>query len=273
LPSAWDAIYAMYYRQIKRWVTARSRIASSIVQPLIWLVFLGIGFGNIFSGGGFIQPQVVSSIFTKVFGGVDYITFLTSGLVIMTAFIGSFISGLSVIWDKQFGFLKESLVAPAPRSASIVGRTLGDATVNTVQALLIILVAMPFVHGIILTGIPIALFYVFIMSIGFTGLGIAIALKFSSIEGFQFLINLITMPMLFMSGVFYPISSLPKWLQIIDLANPLVYAVDGSRYWLVGVRQGIYFMNPTIDFLLVIGISIALIGVAVRMFSKTTVED
>ena len=273
MSDAWNAASAMFYRQIKRWVTARSRMASAIIQPLIWLVFLGLGFGNIFNGEGVLSSNIVSSFFKSIFGGIDYLTFLTAGLVVMTAFIGSFVSGLSVIWDKQFGFLKESLVAPAPRSVSILGRTIGDATVNSIQSLLIVLVAIPIVNGIKISGIPVALAYVFIMSLGFTGLGIALALKFSSIEGFQFLINLVTMPMLFMSGIFYPVTSLPKWLQIINLTNPLSYAVDGERYWLVGVSKGVYFMNPLTDFIILLILSTILLLVAVFMFKRTTVED
>ncbi len=268
-----DAGLAMYYRQIKRWVTARSRIASSIIQPLIWLVFLGIGLGNMFNVGGIIPKSAVKFFLSQMFGGVDYLTFLTAGLVVMAGFIGSFMSGLSVIWDKQFGFLKESLVAPAPRSASIIGRTLGDATVNTIQSLLIVLVALPIVHGIRASGIPMAMLYVFIMSIGFTGFGITLALKFSSIEGFQFIINLITMPMLFMSGVFYPLTALPKWLRILNLANPLAYAVDGERYWLVGVSKGVYFMTPLRDLAVLTILSAVMMLIAVRMFENTTVED
>ena len=215
-----DALIALIYRQLKRWAISRSRLISTIIQPLLWIIFLGIGFGTVFSAQSiepsnlignstvarYIDPTVVKSLisryFKAVFGGIDYMTFLITGMASMTAFIGSFISGISVIWDKQFGFLKETLVAPASRKAVILGRVIGDSIINTVQSLIIILLALLVSSQINPWGIPAALLYIFIMSLGFTSLGVAISLKFSSMEGFQMIVNILTMPLMFMSGVF-----------------------------------------------------------------------
>ncbi len=286
-----DALTAMVYRQVKRWISARSRVVSMILQPLLWIIFLGIGFGTIFSAENIKIPEIpglegnatipllassreiIVKYFNNIFGGVDYITFLVTGMVAMTAFIGSFVSGISVIWDKQFGFLKESLVAPAPRSAIILGRMLGDAIVNTIQSLLIILLALVVAHSIKLAGIPFALLYVFIMSLGLTGVGVAISLKLSSIEGFQMIVNLITMPLIFMSGAFYPVDSMPGWMKIIALLNPLTYAVHGSRYWLVGITSSSRIFTPLNDLLVLIATAIVFALIAVKIFERTTLED
>jgi len=284
-----NAVASMFYRQVKRWANSRSRLVSTVIQPLLWLVFLGLGFGGVFnpenidaSALGINMTSIpipvnvtslMSRYFNNVFGGVDYITFMISGMVAMTAFMGSFIAGISVIWDKQFGFLKETLVAPAPRSLIIAGRILGDAFVNTVQSAIIITLALLFTSSIRLTGIPLALLYVFIMAVGFTGLGIAVSLKFSSMEGFQMIVNIVTMPLMFMSGVFYPVKSMPSWMQTIAMFNPLTYAVHASRYWLTGANVGFDYMDPIVDLVLLSAMSIVLLLVAMRLFERATLED
>ncbi len=286
-----DALLALIYRQLKRWAVSRSRIVSTIIQPLLWIIFLGLGFGTVFSVqsidlssiidnstiAGHIDPSVVRSIlsryFTTIFGGVDYITFLITGMASMAAFIGSFISGISVIWDKQFGFLKETLVAPASRKTIILGRIIGDSIVNTIQSLIIISLALLVAHQINSWGIPIALLYIFIMSLGFTSLGVAISLKFSSMEGFQMIVNILTMPLMFMSGVFYPISTMPDWMKFIAIMNPLTYCVYGTRYWLTGVKASLEFMNPMTSLLMLILFTIIFTMIATFSFEKTTIED
>jgi len=286
-----DALIALIYRQLKRWIISRSRIISIIIQPLLWIVFLGLGFGAVFSAQNidpssiignstitkYINPSVIRSMlsryFTATFGGVDYITFLITGMAAMTAFIGSFISGISVIWDKQFGFLKETLVAPASRKVIILGRTLGDSIINTVQSLVIILLALLITHQINPLGIPIALLYIFIMSLGFTGLGVAMSLKFSSMEGFQMIINLLTMPLMFMSGAFYPINTMPDWMKAIAIINPLTYCVYGTRYWLAGVRASLSFMTPLTSLVALTMFTIIFTAIAMVSFDKATIED
>ncbi|MCD6196631.1 MAG: ABC transporter permease [Staphylothermus sp.] len=286
-----DALIALIYRQLKRWAVSRSRIISIIIQPLLWIIFLGLGFGTVFSAQNielsstinnstitkYIDPSIIRSIlskyFTAIFGGVDYITFLITGMAAMTAFIGSFISGISVIWDKQFGFLKETLVAPASRKTIILGRIIGDSIINTVQSLIIILLALLITHQINPLGIPIALLYIFMMSLGFTGLGVTISLKFSSMEGFQMIVNLLTMPLMFMSGVFYPINTMPDWMKVIAIMNPLTYCVYGTRYWLAGVKASLGFMNPVTSLIILMLFTAIFATIAMFSFEKTTIED
>jgi len=279
------AFASMVYRQIKRWMGSRSRLISTVIQPLLWLIFLGLGFGGVFNPENIdlsklginatlpLAGNIISRYFNSVFGGVDYVTYLVSGMVAMTAFIGSFISGISVIWDKQFGFLKETLVAPAPRGVIILGRIVGDAIVNTIQSIIIITLALLFTTGIKLSGIPIALLYIFIMSLGFTSLGTVISLKFQSVEGFQVIVNILTMPLMFASGVFYPVTSMPNWMQVFAMINPLTYAVHASRYWLAGASVGFDYMDSVTDLLLLAATAGVLVLLAAKAFEKTTIED
>ncbi len=287
--SDFEALAAMVYRQVKRWATSKSRVLSVIVQPLLWLAFLGVGFGSIFSpdnlnvlpGGNAtttsVSPTalkaVLSRYFTSIFGGVDYMTFIVTGMAAVVAFIGSFIAGISVIWDKQFGFLKETLVAPASRKSVIFGRMLGDSIVNTLQSLIIMLLALLISTKVRVLGIPIALAYIFLMSLGFTGLGIAMSLKFSSMEGFQMIINLITMPLIFMSGTFFPIGTAPTWMKAAALANPLTYAIYGVRYWLTGAAESFSFINPVTSIVALAVFTLISTVIAMKLFEGASLED
>lgn len=276
----------MVYRQLKRWINSRSRLLSVIFQPLLWLIFLGVGFGKIFDPSNLDSSnlgvnataipavkEIVSNYFSAIFGGLDYVTFLISGMIAMTAFMGSFISGISVIWDKQFGFLKETLVAPAPRSAIIIGRIVGDSLITTIQSLIIVLLAFVFTGNINILGIPLAMMYIFMMSIGLTSIGTVISLKFQSVEGFQILVNIIIMPFMFASGVFYPVNFMPEWMKLFSTINPLTYAVHGTRYWLTKANVGLDYLNPMIDATVLLVTAVVSMWVAKITFERTTIED
>jgi len=191
----------------------------------------------------------------------------------MTVFMASFLGGISVIWDKQFGYLKETLVAPAPRWLVITGRIVGDSIVNTLQSLIIILLGFAITTRINPIGIPVALVYLFTTSIAFSSLGVIIALKLGSIEGFQMIVNLLTMPLMFMSGVFYPVNTMPDWMKVFAQFNPLSYSVHSVRYWLTGANVGLEYMTPTIDIAILAAAAIILLVVAGWAFNKATVED
>ncbi len=285
--SSSDAFASMIYRQLKRWWNNRSRVVMTVLNPLLWMVFLGLGWGGIFSPQSIptapgipnmpsvadVIVKAIENYFKQLFGGVDYVTFMITGIVVMSAFMASFISGISVIWDKQFGFLKETLVASAPRSVVILGRIVGDGIVAAIQSLLIVLVSLLLTNNINLVNTPIAILYVFIMTLGFTALGTTISLKFSSMEGFQMVVNLITMPLIFMSGVFYPPTTMPEWMKWIAKFNPLTYSVHAVRYWLAGANAGFEYMNPLTDLAILIAFTSLMLVTAVKTFEKTTVED
>ncbi len=263
--AAIHAFNVMVYRQLKRFLRARSRVVTMLVQPVMWIFFFGLGMGGVFK----FNDPMIDAFIKQQFGGLDYVTFLTTGVIAMSMFMGSFISGVSVLWDKQFGFLKETLVAPAPRSLIILGRAVGDSIVTLLQGAAIALIAKLISPGLRLEGLPIALAYGFILSMGFISAGVALATKVNSPEGFHMIVNLLMMPLMFLSGVFFPVDRMPDWAQWMAMVNPLTYAVDGMRYWLTGTSS----YDPALDVAILTALSIVLIALAIRLFEKTTVED
>jgi len=203
-----------------------------------------------------------------IFNGLDYLTYLSSGVVAMAIFSASFIAGVSVIWDKQFGFLKEILVAPASRSEAIIGRIIGDSIIAMLQGAIILALSFTIAHSLEISGIPQALAYGFVLAVGFTSLGIILALKISNIEAFQMIMSFLMMPLVFLSGAFYPIKFMPMWMKYVAYVNPLTYAVDGMRYYLTGVSS----FNPLIDLVVLIILSIVFLVVAAKLFENATIE-
>ena len=253
-----DAAAVMAYRQLKRFLRASSRVIGMIVNPLIWLVFFGLGWANVFN-----FPMA-----TAIFGGVDYLTYLAPGVVSMAIFTASFVAGISVLWDKQFGFLKEVLVAPASRTAAILGRAMGDSVTAVAQGMVILAMTFLLAEELNPQGVLPAVGVGFLLAMSFTSLGITIAMKMRSMEGFQMLMSFIMMPLLFMSGAFYPISAMPDWMKALSRLNPLTYAVDAMRYFLTGTSA----MDPAIDIALLAALTAVLIGISAATFRKATIE-
>ncbi len=258
MSEAVDAFNIMVYRQLKRFVRAKSRLFGSIVNPLIWMVFFGLGWSSLFKG----------SMAKALFGGYSYLDFLAPGVVMMTVFMGGFISGVTVLWDKEFGFLKELLVAPASRTAGMAGRAFGDALVATIQGALILAAIIPLARDINPGGIPVTLAAALLTGFAFTSLGITIALKISSMEGFHIIVNFIMMPLLFLSGAFFPIDPLPEWMKVLAYLNPLTYSVDLARISMLGSGS----MNPLIDTVVLAASSLILIGSAALLFREATID-
>lgn len=216
------AIYVLWLRQLKRYVRSRSRIVASLGQPLLFLVALGFGFGPIFQRAG----------------QGNYIQFLAPGVIGMTVLFTSIFSGVELIWDRQFGFLKETLVAPVPRILIMIGRTLGGASVAVIQGLIVLAICLlagfrPGDSG----RLPIALGFMALIAILFTGLGTAIACALEDFQGFQLVMNFLVMPIFFLSGALFPLMGLPKALSILASIDPLSYGVDGLRAALIGLSH------------------------------------
>jgi len=249
------AIYIMWYRQVKRFLRSRSRIIVSVVQPIIWMVFLGLGFTSALRG----KP---------LFGGVDYLTFFAPGVIMMAVFFTAFFSGISVIWDREFGFLKEILVAPASRTAIIFGRILGDATIALLQGVAVMVAAFFLASQLNPLGAGWVLVAAFLTSLQFTGLGITLASKLKSFEGFQLVNTFISMPLVFLSGAFYPVSQLPPPASQLAYLNPLVYGVDLTREALTGLGS----LPTSLNLAALLLSSLLLIGFAAWSFNKATVE-
>jgi len=251
-------IYIMAYRQVKRFLRAKSHVIGSIVNPIVWLVLFGLGWSRVLS-----FPMA-----KEIFQGLDYMSYLAPGIVMMTIFTSSFIGGATVIWDKEFGFLKEVLVAPVSRTASIVGRALGDTLVALVQGIVVLAVTMLMIGTLDPLGVPIAIASGALVALSFTSIGIAIASKMRSIEGFHLITSLIMLPLIFLSGAIYPINSMPMWMKALAYINPLTYGVDLARWALTGVSQ----INPTISAIVLVALTAIMIALASQIFSRATIE-
>ena len=243
-------VYTMWLRQIKRFLRVKSRLVSSILMPFLFLAFLGLPLSFI---PGF---QI---------GGMNYLDFMAPGIVGMTLLFAGTISGVSVIWDKEFGFLKEVLVAPVNRFSIILGRSLGSMTTAIPQALIVVAIATAL--GVKISGISgffLSIVFMILTCATFTGVGLIIAAKLTDTEGFMAIMNLIIMPIFFLSGAFFPLQVMPAWVRYIMYIDPLTYGVDGLRGALVG---GAAF-PLWLDFVVLGVLSIALAGLGAYLFSK-----
>ena len=249
-----QAIYVMWLRQMKRFLRFRSRILITFIQPLFFLFILGSGFRNI------DFPGMESG---------SYIHFFAPGVVAMTILFSSMFAGISVLWDKQFGFLQEVLVAPVSRVSIIIGRTLGGATTALIQGsiILLIVVAMGIpVAGI--TGLFMAIIFMILISFTAVGLGLIFASKMRDMQTFPVIMNLVIMPLLLVSSAFFPLKNLPPAASVAARFNPLFYMVDGLRGSLIGKDN---ILMPAVDFGIVIVICIVMIFLGSYFFSKSEV--
>ncbi|MCK5258416.1 MAG: ABC transporter permease, partial [Thermoplasmatales archaeon] len=204
------------------------------------------------------------------FAGVDdYLSFLAPGIIAMAILFSSMFTGISVLWDKQFGFLQEVLVAPVSRFSIIIGRTLGGATVALIQGFIILLIALGL--GVKISGVfGLLLTFVFMILIAFTavGFGLVLASKMEDFQGFQLIMNLLIMPLLFLSSAFFPVTANPT-MKTISSFNPLFYMVDGLRGSLI---TGTATVNPPLlDLLVVLVVCIIMMGLGSYFFSKSEV--
>jgi ABC-2 type transport system permease protein len=243
------AIYMLWLRQLKRYFRSRARIVASLGQPLLFLLALGFGFGPIFQRAG----------------QGNYIQFLAPGVIGMTVLFTAIFSGIELIWDRQFGFLKETLVAPVPRILIMIGRTLGGATVALFQGFIVVVIC--FIAGFRVhhwSAVPVALFVMALIAIMFTALGTAIASILSDFQGFQLVMNFLVMPIFFLSGALFPLAGLPTVLNILATIDPLSYGVDGLRVSLSGAGH----FGLTLDLAVLAILSSIILIVGARLFSK-----
>jgi len=216
------AIYVLWLRQLKRYFRSRPRIIASLGQPILFLLAFGFGFGPIFQKAG----------------QGNYIQFLAPGVIAMTVLFTSIFSGIELIWDRQFGFLKETLAAPVPRILIMIGRTLGGATVSLVQGFIVVLICLGAgFRATSLAKLPLSFLFLALIAIMFTALGTAIASVLSDFQGFQLIMNFLVMPIFFLSGALFPLTGLPKALEILASVDPLTYGVDGLRSSLIGIAH------------------------------------
>ncbi len=242
-------VYILWLRQIKKYYRFRPRMIVSIAQPVLFLLALGFGFGPIYQRAG----------------GGNYIQFISPGIIAMSIIFTAMFNGIEVIYDRQFGFLKETLVAPVPRWCIMLGRTLGGATVATGQGIIVFLIAFSIgfrpVNILLAT---LALVYMLLIATLFTALGTAIASKLEDMQAFPLIINFLIIPLFFLSGAIFPLGGLPKAIQAISFVNPLSYGVDGIR----GIFTNQMHFTLQVDFLILFYPRLLPLALALIYFQK-----
>ena len=246
------SVYIMWLRQLKKTWRSKSRIIGSLGQPLLFLLALGFG---------------LSKVFEKA-GQGNYITFLVPGIVAMSILFTAMFAGIEVIWDRQFGFLKETLIAPVPRWKIMLGRTLGGATIASLQGILVCIIALfigfrpvSFLMAII------GLVFIFLIAFLFTAFGTAIAARMTDMQAFPIIMNFVIMPIFFLSGSLFPLKDVPKTIEILSKINPLTYGIDGLR----GTLSGASHFPVVIDFLVILITALVIGLLGSHLFSKIEV--
>ncbi len=244
--------YTLWLREIKRYVRDRTRLVSSFVQPLLWLVIFGAGFGIRFT-----------------LPGLNYQQYLFPGIIGQALLFTSMFMGISVIWDREFGFMKEILVAPISRFSIFLGKMIGDSTDAVIQGIIV------FAFGLLL-GISInpmtffaSLPIMLLITFGLVSIGLTLASFMGSLESFGAIQTFINLPLFFLSGALFPVQgpSVPSWLQIASTVNPLTYGVDALRSIILGGAwqslQPLY-----VDIAVVCGFDLVMIAVGTWAFTR-----
>jgi ABC-2 type transport system permease protein len=241
-----EGVYRIWLRELIRYWRDKGRIVSSLVQPLLFLVIFGGGFS-----------------FVKI-GNINYQSFLFPGIVAMSLITISIASGISVIWDREFGFLKEILVAPVSRISIFIGKALGGCTTALIQG--IIVLSLSFLIGVsipmhsLLMAIPLML----IISLGIVSIGLIIASLIETFENFGIIMNFLVFPLIFLSGAFFPLAEAPQWLKVVSYANPVTYGVESLRQILIGVS----FIPLSLSFTVISLFSVAAILIGGVTFNR-----
>lgn len=241
-----EALYLVWLRDLKRFVRDRAQLAGTTFRSLLWLVFLGFGLQGSF------QPV----------GGWQYTQFVLPGIMAMAVLFTSIQSTITIIWDREFGFMKEMLAAPISRLSIVLGKALSGATLGGLEAAVVLAVAPLFGLRLGLDNALPALGILALLGLGFAGLGIAIASKLRTFEGFGAIMNFLVLPVFFLSGALYPLDRLPEVLLDLVRFNPMSYGVD----WLRRVLLGVGHFEPARCLAVLVIFAAATLGYAVHSF-------
>ena len=245
-------IYIMWICEVKKFVRSRSRIVGALGQPILFLLALGYGLGSVFQAAG----------------QGSYIQFLVPGIIAMAIIFTSIFNGMQIIWDRQFGFLKETLVAPVSRVAIMLGRTFGGATVATVQGCIVLVLTLFFgFHPYNWALLVPAVLLMFLIASLFSALGITVASFVRDMQGFQLVMNFMAMPIFFLSGALFPLTNIPLALRTLASIDPLSYGVDGMRGLLIDASR----FDLAMDVMMLVGIGTIFLGAGSYRFAKLEV--
>lgn len=263
-------IYIIWLRDVKRLLRDKPRIIGSIVQPTLYLFILGVGLQNAFRGGG-------SAAFGSA-GGFSFVSYLFPGIIGMSILFTSIFSAMSIIWDREFGFLKEIMVAPISRSSVALGKVLGGSTAAVIQGGILLIYAPLLGVRLGLVQLLEVVLVMMLLAFALTSIGVVIAARMKSMEGFQVIMNFLLMPMLFLSGAFFPLQGLPTWLTYLVRIDSLAYGIDALRAIILGNIDikgpggAVVFKIPAYplwqDFGIILALGLIMVSVGVWLFNK-----
>jgi ABC-2 type transport system permease protein len=265
------AIYIIWYRDVLRFWRDRTRLLATFAQPLLYLIIFGTGLSSALSGSSFGGAGAPA--------GFSYTQFIFPGIIGMSVLFSSIFAAMSIVWDREFGFLKEVLVAPIDRSAVAIGKALGGATQAMAQGLILLLLAPVVGVKLTLMSVVTVIPLVFVLAFALSAMGVAIASRMRSMQGFQMVMNFLMMPMFFLSGALFPLGGLPGWMTFLTRVDPAAYGMDPIRRVLLDgaglppvvlYRMGLTIGGTVLPIIAEAGIllafGVAVLGIAVRNF-------
>jgi ABC-2 type transport system permease protein len=261
------AVAVVWHRELLRFERNRLRMVTSLVQPLLFLFILGSGLSSMLPSSGH----------------VNFKTFMFPGIVAMTVFFTALSSALSIVWDREFGFMREMLVAPVHRGAIVIGKCAGGATVATLQGIVILALAgvvnVPYSGPLLLTLVG----EMVLMAVSLTALGLLLASRMTQVESFMAVMNFVMLPMFFLSGAIFPPKGLPSWLALLVKLDPLTYAVDPVRRAVfsyvhasaavkhalsAGVKWGSWTLPIGVELGVIAAIGVVMLALAMQQFGR-----
>lgn len=238
-----NVVYILWLREVKKYLRSRAQIVASLGTPLMYLAVLGFGLGPVF----------------RKAGQGSYLQFMAPGVIGMTVLFTAMFSGIAMLWDRQFGFLKETLVAPVPRVQIMIGRTLGGATVAVIQGAIIFAVTLILgFRPASAVAVPVAFLLIALIAVVFAALATAIGSSLKEMQGFQMVMNFLVMPLWFLSGALYPLDGLPAALAVLTRIDPLTYGIDGVRGMMIGATH--FGVAVDVGILLAVGVLFVIAG-------------
>ncbi len=242
-----EGFYALWYREMKVFTREKSRIVSSLITPLLWIVVFGGGLGSAVS-----------------LGGVNYQVFIFPGILAMSILFSSVFFGLYIVWDRKIDFFKEVLVAPLSRTTIFAGKMVGGSIDALLQGCAMLVFGL--VLGINYTILTVFLSFVFmfVLASALVSLGLIIGSNMESVEGFQLIISFLVFPMFFFSGALFPLKNLPQYLLVFTILDPVTYAVDGLRGLILGSSQ----LPIALNLLILTGFAAVMIGIGTWSFKR-----
>ena len=270
------AIYIIWYRDVLRYWRDRTRLVASLAQPLLFLIVFGTGLSSALSGAG--GGAAIGGA-AGAAAGLTYTQFIFPGIIGMSVLFSAIFASMSIVWDREFGFLKEVLVAPIDRSAVAIGKSLGGATQAMVQGLILLILAPVIGVKLTLGSVAALVPLVFVLAFALSAMGVAIASRMKSMQGFQMVMNFLMMPMFFLSGALFPLSGLPAWMTVLTRIDPAAYGMDPLRRVVLGGaglpsfaldKMGLTLFDNVLPIVveaaILLGFGVVMLAIAVRNF-------